>query len=131
MLRPERDSSEDPLDFDYDALPYSPTENHKLIQLQKFQQYLPLLLEAPNVNKEKLITKLLDLLGMQDIIDDTPPAPPAPPPMMPGAPPPGAPPMMPGAPPAVDGVATGGLPPGLAEPPPMPLPAGGPGFPLK
>ena len=131
MLRPERDSSEDPLDFDYDALPYSPTENHKLIQLQKFQQYLPLLLEAPNVNKEKLVTKLLDLLGMQDIIDDTPPAPPAPPPMMPGAPPPGAPPMMPGAPPAVDGVSTGGLPPGVAEPPPMPLPAGGPGFPLK
>ena len=53
MLRPDRDPGENPLDFDYDALPYSPTENHKIIQLQKFQQYLPLLLEAPNVNKEK------------------------------------------------------------------------------
>ena len=142
MLRPERDPTENPLDFDYDALPYSPTENHKLIQLQKFQQYLPLLLEAPNVNKEKLIIKLLDLLGMQDVVQDTPPAPPpgaAPPPgMMPGMPPgmaPGMPPVMPGAPPTAapgaDSVVTGGLPPGVEDPPPMPLPAGGPGLPVK
>ena len=128
-LRAESPKSEEPLDFDYDALPYSPTENHKLIQLQKFQQYLPLLLEAPNVDKQKLIVKLADLLGMQDVIVDTPPTP---------APQPGAaPPMMPGLPPAAaqppptDGVVTGGLPPGASEPPQIPLPAGGPGLPIS
>jgi hypothetical protein len=135
MLRPERDPLEDPLDFDYDALPYSPTENHKLIQLQKFQQYLPLLMEAPNVNKEKLVLKLLDLLGMQDLAEDTPQAPPQPPGGMPGAAPPMPPGMLPGMPPAgmqppaVDSAAGGGLPQGTEAPPQIPLPAGGPGLP--
>ena len=136
MLRPERDPLEDPLDFDYDALPYSPTENHKLIQLQKFQQYMPLLMESPNVNKEKLVLKLLDLLGMQDLAEDTPPAPPQPPGGMPGGGPPMPPGMPPGMPPAgmqppgVDSAAGGGLPPGVEAPPQMPLPAGGPGLPI-
>jgi len=133
MLRPDRDPGENPLDFDYDALPYSPTENHKIIQLQKFQQYLPLLLEAPNVNKEKLVLKLLDLLGMQDLAEDAPAAPPPTPTPMPGQ----APPMMPGVPPnamqppGVDSVVTGGLPPGTEAPPQIPLPAGGPGLPIS
>ena len=128
-LRPERDPTEAPLDFDYDALPYSPTENHKLIQLQKFQQYLPLLMEAPNVNKEKLVGKLLDLLGMQDLMQDAPPAPQGPPPMPGGMPPMGGPLPPQGGGPPVDNLAAGGLPPGTEEPAPVPLPAGGPGFP--
>lgn len=131
MLRPERDPTEAPLDFDYDALPYSPTENHKLIQLQKFQQYLPLLLESPNVNKEKLVGKLLDLLGMQDLMQDTPPEQPAAPPGMPGMPP-GLPPgAAPGMPPlGTDAAAGGGMPTGVEEPPQIPLPGGGPGLPV-
>lgn len=121
-LRPERDPAEQPLDFDYDALPYSPTENHKIIQLQKFQQYFPILAQAPNVDKNKLITKLVDLLDMRDILTDAPPTPAQGPPVVPSdaAQPPGA-----------DNVVTGGLPPGTEEPPQIPLPAGGPGFPAS
>ena len=121
-LRPERDPAEQPLDFDYDALPYSPTENHKIIQLQKFQQYFPILAQAPNVDKNKLITKLVDLLDMRDILTDAPPTPAQGPPVAPSdaAQPPGA-----------DNVVTGGLPPGTEEPPQIPLPAGGPGFPAS
>ena len=129
-LRPERDPNEQPLDFDYDALPYSPTENHKIIQLQKFQQYLPILAQAPNVDKGKLVVKLLDLLDMRDVLSDGPPPTPAPaagaaPPMMPGAPPSAM------QPPTVDNVVTGALPPGTQEPPQIPLPAGGPGVPTN
>jgi len=146
-MRPERDPAEQSLDYDYTAIPYSPTENHKLVQLQKLQQYLPLLIESPAVDKEKLIHKLLALLGLTDIIAQVPPTPEGPPGMPPGMPgmPPGMPPMPPGmgAPmlppggqptqplsgkPMVEGIATGGLPPG-AEPPPIPTPMGGPGYP--
>ena len=132
-LRPQRDPAEEPLDFDYDALPYSPTENHKLIQLQKFQQYFPILMGSPNVDKDKLIIKLLDLLQMRDILIEGPPPTPAPmpgmaPPMAPGLPPEAA--QAPGMGGPVEGVNVGAgeLPPGT-EPPQMPLPAGGPGFP--
>jgi hypothetical protein len=128
-LRPQRDPNEEPLDFDYDALPYSPTENHKIIQLQKFQQYFPLLMQAPNVDKEKLIVKLLDLLQIRDVMM---PPPPTPSPsdmaesmagMDAGLP------AEAGQPPGVDSVVTGGLPPGTQEPSQVPLPAGGPGLP--
>jgi hypothetical protein len=128
-LRPQRDPNEEPLDFDYDALPYSPTENHKIIQLQKFQQYFPLLMQAPNVDKEKLIVKLLDLLQIRDVMM---PPPPTPSPsdmaesmagMDAGLPASAA------QPPGVDSVVTGGLPPGTQEPSPIPLPGGGPGLP--
>ena len=114
------------------AIPYSPTENHRLVQLQKLQQYLPLLLQSPAVDQEKLTIKLLDLLQMRDIL--APPAPPMPPemPMMPGMPPEGMPPegMPPGGPPippemlaappaleSPDTLATGALPEGTEMPP--------------
>lgn len=132
-LRPQRDPAEEPLDFDYDALPYSPTENHKLIQLQKFQQYFPILMGSPNVDKDKLIIKLLDLLQMRDVLIEGPPPTPAPmpgmaPPMAPGLPPEAA--QAPGMGGPVEGVNVGAgeLPPGT-EPAQVPLPAGGPGFP--
>ena len=131
-MRASRRPSE-PLEFDYVAVPYSPTENHRLVQLQKLQQYMPLLLQSPAVDQEKLIMKLLDLLGMRDIL--APPKPPAPTGMIQDAPgaPPAAPPGMEaslgaGAPPAPDTVATGALPTGT-EPPPVPTPMGGPGMP--
>ena len=133
----DRPIHDNPLDYDYAAIPYSPTEDHKLVQLQKLQQYLPLLIEAPNVGKEKLVIKLLDLLHMRDILappaPPTPQAPPAPPGVVP--PPPG---MAPGMPPGgpelppeqpVDSVAGGGMPTGPGAPTP-PTPMGGPGFPL-
>ena len=142
-FREDRPAGEGPMDFDYVAMPYSPTENKRLMQLQKLQQYLPLLMQSPAVDQEKLIVKLLDLLQMRDIIKP-PPSPEeqaamaqmaaqgAPPmPGMPTAPPPG-PGMPPGPLPPEAGAAdirpAGGLPVGT-EPPAMPLPMGGPGFP--
>ena len=132
-----RDPNELPMDYDYIAVPYSPTENNRLMQLQKLQQYLPILLQSPAVDQQKLVMKLLDLLQLSDII--APPQPPAPPgmpgmppgmePMPPGMPPEGAAPPLPAAPPpGADVLGTGALPPGM-EAPPAALPAGGPGLP--
>jgi hypothetical protein len=123
-VRDERSSSEGPMDYDYAAVPYSPTENHSLIQLQKVQQYLPLLLESPQVDKEKLILKLLELLQMTDIMQDAPPQPP----QMPGMPGMEEMAIMPEAP-SEDTLMTGGMPPGVPDQPIPPLPAGGPGAP--
>ena len=128
-MRPSKNPTEDSLDYDYVAIPYSPTENHRLVQLQKIQQYLPLLQQSPAVDQEKLVMKLLDLLQLRDIVaPPKPPAPAGPPGGPPGAPP-GMPPM-PGAPPGQDTLATGAMPPGTEQQaPPMPMPAGGPGMP--
>ena len=98
---------------------------------------MPLLLQNPAVDQEKLITKLLDLLGMKDIL--APPQPQAPPGgVAPGTQPApgGVPPEMGPAPaPDVEGtrmtednLAAGGLPPGI-ELPTAPTPMGGPGYP--
>ena len=120
--RDERNPEEGPMDYDYSAIPYSPTENHSLIQLQKVQQYLPLLLESPQVGKEKLVLKLLELLQMTDIMQEAPPQPEMPMGMPPQEQ------MMPPAP-GGDTLVTGALPPGTQEQPIPPLPAGGPGAP--
>jgi|TARA_R110000744_G_scaffold43517_2_gene97548 hypothetical protein len=135
-MKEERSPEEHPMEYDYTAIPYSPTENHRLVQLQKLQQYLPMLIQSPMVDQEKLVVKLLELLQLQEVVSTAPPPPPAPaaPPagaMPPGAPPgmpPGAPPMPPEGPP-VDSVASGGMPIGPGQPT-MPLPAGGPGMPV-
>ena len=88
---------------------------------------MPLLLQSPAVDQEKLVTKLLDLLQMRDILASPADQPPAMPGMPPGPPgPPGGPEGPPMGPPT-DNIATGALPPGT-EPPPMPLPMGGPGM---
>ena len=132
-LAEERNETEHPMDYDYMAIPYSPTENHRLVQLQKIQEYLPILLQSQAVDQEKLIIKLLDLLQLQDVVSNKPPAPEGPP-QVPGAPPGAAPPMPPGMPPEA-------MPPaGAPEAPPQmpigpgqptaPLPAGGPGMPV-
>ena len=130
-LMDNRDPEQEPLDYDYVAIPYSPTENHRLVQLQKLQQYLPLLLQSQAVDQEKLIMKLLDLLQMSDVL--TTAQPPTPAPQAAPGPEQG---MMPGMPPGADqaggedNIATGAMPMGT-EPPPMGLPAGGPGFPVS
>jgi hypothetical protein len=120
-VREERSPYEHPMDFDYDAVPYSPTENHRLVQLQKIQQYMPLLVESPQVDKEKLVVKLLDLLGLSEILLTNQP----PTQQMPQAA--GMPPA-PGAP-QDPSMAGGDLPLGTQEPAPIPMPAGGPGSP--
>ena len=129
-LRDLRDAGQQPLDYDYEAIPYSPTENHRLVQLQKLQQYMPLLLQSPVVDKEKLIMKLLDLLQLRDVM--APPQPAGPPAAPPGMPPgmPGMPGMAPGAPPAGEDVLGSGALPTGSEPPPVPTPVGGPGNPV-
>lgn len=56
--------------YDFEAIPYSPTENHKQIQLQKLQQYLPMLQQSPAVDQNRLIVKLVDLLGLREVLAD-------------------------------------------------------------
>ena len=58
---------EDPLEYDYEAVPYSPTENNRLVQLRNLQQFFPLLAENPIVDQERLLRKLLELLQMEDV----------------------------------------------------------------
>lgn len=59
---------EEPLEYDYTAVPYSPTENNRLVQLRNLQQFFPLLVEAPQINQNVLIRKLTELLQMEDIL---------------------------------------------------------------
>ena len=112
----DRPDYENPLEYDYDAVPFSPTENHRLVQLQKIQNYLPILLEAQQVDKEKLITKLLDLLQLNEILATEQPATQEVPTMEGG----------PQQPQTSDNITTGGLPMGT-EPPMPPTPGGGAG----
>ena len=115
-------AGEDPMEWDYEALPYSPTENNRLVQLQMIQNNLETLLQLPGVDQQKVVFKYLDLLQLREA------AKPAPPPgaMQPGAPLPGE--QMPqqvdeaGLP----NVMAGEMPMGT-EPPQAPLPFGGPG----
>ncbi len=114
-LEDSRPDYEHPMDYDYDAVPFSPTENHRLVQLQKIQNYLPILLEAQQVDKEKLITKLLDLLQMNDILATGQPATQNVPNM-----------QGPQGQQSTDTIASGALPTGIEQPLP-PAPGGGAG----
>jgi hypothetical protein len=118
-------------DYDYEAIAYSPAENNKLAQLRSLQSFLPILMQAENVDKNRLIAKLLELLNMKDLaisqeemaaqqqqMQQAMAAQ-----MQQGAPPGGP---AAAAQPGVESVATGGMPPGL-EPPPMPMQNGGAG----
>ena len=118
---------EGPLDYDYEAVAYSPTENNRLVQLKNLNQYMDLLLNSPAVNKVKLVKKVLELLQMDNLLEDPktllalqeqgkPAAGPSPGPG--GAPPP----------PPGDNLLGGALPPGV-EPPLPPTPQGGAGNP--
>ena len=115
---------EDPLDYDYEAVPYSPAENNRLVQLRNLQNFLPVLQQAPNVNQDKLIVKLADMLQINDIIvskeelaqQQQAAAAAAQQQQMP---PEGA-----AAAPPMDSIASGAMPPGT-EMPQIPLPGGG------
>lgn len=107
--------NEPALYFDYEAIPYSPAENNKLVQLKNLQTFFDVLIQAPQVDKTKMLDKLLDLLSMRDIITKGGPSQEG----MPGA-------VQPPGP--QDTTAGGGLPPGLQEQQ-IPNPVGGQGAP--
>lgn len=96
--------------WDFEAVPYSPTEDHRMVMLQRFQQYLPMMMEHPNIDQAGLVQKLLDLLGMPELFKQDDPA--AGGPGLPGAALPGA---APGQPGPQDTIATGALPEAEAE----------------
>jgi len=55
---------EDPLDYDYDVVPYSPTENSRTIQLKNLSQVLDLLSASPDVDKRRLVLTIVELLNL-------------------------------------------------------------------
>ena len=57
-------SVEAPLEYDYDVVPYSPTENSRTIQLKNLAQMLELLLSSEDVDKRRLVEKVVDLLNL-------------------------------------------------------------------
>jgi hypothetical protein len=57
-------SQEDPMDFDYDVVPYSPTENSRTIQLRNLSQVLDLLSASADVDKRRLVGTVIDLLNL-------------------------------------------------------------------
>jgi|GEM_PF-6036913 len=67
-IRDEED--EGPLDYDYDAIPYSPTENHRLVQLKSMQSWMPYFVESPNFDQKKVDQKLAKLMELEDALID-------------------------------------------------------------
>tara|TARA_R110000824_G_scaffold82838_8_gene207747 strand:- start:20843 stop:22684 length:1842 start_codon:yes stop_codon:yes gene_type:complete len=61
---------ENPLEYDYEAVAYSPTENNRLVQLKNISQYYDLLAESPVVDQERFARKLLELLQLEDVAKD-------------------------------------------------------------
>lgn len=60
----EGGSIEEPLDIDYEVIPYSPVENSKSAQLQKVERFAKMLFGNPLVKQERLIAKLGELLDL-------------------------------------------------------------------
>lgn len=56
--------------YHYKTIAYSPSENHKMIQLQKIAQYMPLFQASPAVDQAKLVGKITELLGIGDIMSE-------------------------------------------------------------
>tara|TARA_R100000008_G_scaffold78137_1_gene58975 strand:- start:474 stop:2306 length:1833 start_codon:yes stop_codon:yes gene_type:complete len=57
-------SVEEPLEIDYEVVPYSPTENSKTAQIKKVQNFLDVLLNSPDVNQRGLVAHILELLDL-------------------------------------------------------------------
>ena len=53
--------------YDYEAVPFSPTENNRLVQLQKLAQFLEFLAANPNVDQSALVYKMTELLGIEEV----------------------------------------------------------------
>lgn len=52
------------MDYDYDVVPYSPTENSRTIQLRNLSQVLDLLTSSVDVDKRRLVQTVIDLLNL-------------------------------------------------------------------
>jgi hypothetical protein len=125
------DVIEEPLEVDYEVVPFSPTENSKTAQIKKITQFMELLLTTPHVDQRRLIEHILDtldigtdvLLPMEKVAQMAQQAQ-----QQEGGPPAGPP---TGAP-SEDAMVGGGMPPGVGE---VPTPAvgamaGGEGHPI-
>lgn len=55
---------EEPLDIDFEVVPYSPVENSKTAQLQKMEKFMPVFLNNPLVKQEKFLAKLAEMLDI-------------------------------------------------------------------
>jgi hypothetical protein len=97
-----QDSGDDP--YEYTVVAYSPTENHRMVQAQKLQQYMPVLLNNPIIDQKKLFEKVFEVMGMESLVTQEEQAP-----AMPGGPADGT----QQAPPPNDGLEAGGTPGGL------------------
>lgn len=53
-------------------VPYSPGQNNRLVQLRSIQQFFPVLNGNPAVDQQRLVRKLLDLLELSDLVNNTP-----------------------------------------------------------
>jgi len=112
FMRQEGETIEEPLEIDYQVVPFSPTENSKSAQIKKLQPVMEMFLGLPSINQNKLLAHILDLFDVRaDVLkseeeiaaEQQPPAMPPP-----GAAPPGG----------EDILATGGVPAGMPEGPP-------------
>ena len=56
---------EDPLEIDFEVVPYSPTENSKTAQVKKLTQFMEILMQNPHIDQRKLTTHLLEVLDIQ------------------------------------------------------------------
>lgn len=65
--------------FTCKPVPFDPAENNRLVQLRSIQQFFPVLNGNPAVDQQKLVHKLLDLLGLSDLGTDVVPPAAAPP----------------------------------------------------
>lgn len=68
------------LEFDYEAVPYSAMENNKTVQLKNIQQLWPVIqfgIQSGDIDKKKIITKLMETVQMEDVLSDGQTAPPA------------------------------------------------------
>jgi hypothetical protein len=54
----------------YDTVPFSPTENNRLVQLNSLQKFFTFLVNNPNIDQRKLVLKFLELLGLDDLVAD-------------------------------------------------------------
>jgi hypothetical protein len=81
---------EDEWTYDYSCAAYSPTENHRLMQLQKLQQFASILFGNPALDQVALYKKLASLLEIDDIKVNPQAAQQPPQPGQPGQQPPGA-----------------------------------------
>lgn len=75
--------------YDYECAPYSPTENHRLVQLQKVQQFAEILFNSPFIEQQGLYNALLKLIELDGITTQQPQQPGQP--GQPGQPQPGQP----------------------------------------